>query len=291
MTLQRRRSKPLLGRPKRDDRALDRVERRIVLPPAVGSHGVRRGIVGTLSFPVDSEANPKRDNSDVIAGIILGRRPKLLVCAGSSVLSRRGFPPIAKAAKRAGSVALVETNGRPRISFRIERGKVFCMGRQYFACRDEINEHRKRVSALADAIECRSIRSTSRPAFLLKCGEITVLQGRNRVAFNGAVAKELQDAIRADRVLIVNPTHTRMGNSGTIKAWRKFLSQAGRLYVSSSNWDVEGKRHDGTNRRQKPSATLQSVWHDGRCLKCCFTWPQLPSATVHYVYREWEAPL
>src|SRR5438105_1894249 len=53
-----------------------------------------------------------------------------------------------------------------------------------------------------------------------------------------SVPQVLQDAVRAPAVMILNPTHTRMGNCGTVRAWREYLSSGGRVYVSASNWDV-----------------------------------------------------
>jgi hypothetical protein len=55
----------------------------------------------------------------------------------------------------------------------------------------------------------------------------------------------------------VNATHDRMGNAGTLKAKRAWISQGGRAYLSASNWN--------TARGQNRSArTLHSVFRDGQ---------------------------
>ena len=62
------------------------------LPLALtGRNRKRAPIIGTLSFPVIGRVGRAlRDNSDIIAEIILRRRPDLLLCAGWSVLSATG---------------------------------------------------------------------------------------------------------------------------------------------------------------------------------------------------------
>lgn len=110
-----------------------------------------------------------------------------------------------------------------------------------------------------------------------------VVQGRTEVAFHHRVPDDLRDALSAKRVLILNPTHTRMGNDGTIKEQRKFLSAEGRMYVSASNWDVAPKKG---KRPQNPSLTLHSLWHNGKSkgfVPFC-----REKKDDYFVYREWS---
>jgi hypothetical protein len=77
--------------------------------------------------------------------------------------------------------------------------------------------------------------------------------------------------------MILNPTHSRMGNCGSVQAWRQFLSRDGRIYLSASNWDLTAG--------QRPSPTLHSFWHNGE-----------PTASAYAIengslcYREWNIP-
>jgi hypothetical protein len=243
--------------------------------------------VGTLSFPVCvCESGALRDNSDIIAEIIRRRSPGLLLCAGWSIPTKRNLRPIKDAADKTKTVVVLESSRpEPPISFRIKDGQRFRMGKQFFADRKETNNNPHLVSQLGSALpRSRSFNFSGRPVLLLICGEVTVIQGRNNVHFHRSAPPKLQHAIRAERVLILNPTHTRMGNSGTIKAWRTFLSEKGRVYVSASNWNVcKTKKTKG--RCQKPAPTSHSLWHDGNCSKPCF---QLECN--FFDYREWALP-
>jgi hypothetical protein len=109
------------------------------------------------------------------------------------------------------------------------------------------------------------------------CGEVTLVAGRPDVHFRLAgTPKKLVNAVQGKNALILNPTHDRMGNCGTLKQWRKFLSRNGATYVSTSNWCVSGKR------KQKPSPTLHSVWHDGKSREPTFKYER-----ESLYYREW----
>jgi len=258
------------------------------LPPVTERSSGRGTIVGTLSFPV-RKSKALRDNSDLIAKIILRRRPGLLLCAGWSISSRRKLRPVIDATRKTITVVVLETseaNGKRAISFRIKDGQRCKMGKQFFATRKEMNKYPRRVSNLARALPERSFRFSGRPLLLLVCGEVMVAEGRNKVHIHHSVPPELEHAVRAERVLILNPTHTRMGNSGTIQAWREFLSGKGRVYVSASNWRVS---KDKKGRRQKPSPTLHSLWHNGKPTESSFPL-QCNSNCNCYCYREWALP-
>lgn len=252
------------------------------LPHRVKSNPGRRTIVGTLSFPV-GHGNGLRDNSDLIAEIIRRRSPGLLLCAGWSISSERNLRPIMDATGKAETIVVLETSAsKGAISFRIKDGRRFRMGKQFYATRDDTNKHPVWLTALAAALPERRFHFSGRPVLLLVCGEVMVVQGRHSPHFHRSAPPKLRDAVRAEHVLILNPTHTRMGNSGTIQAWRRFLSEKGRVYVSASNWRVS---KDKKGRRQKPSPTLHSLWYDGKPCKLSFQ-----TQGDCYCYREWVLP-
>lgn len=150
------------------------------------------------------------------------------------------------------------------------------MGRQCFSTRED-TEDASSLRGLADALADRSFTLCHRDALLLNCGEVMVVRGRNHVDFYRSVPHVLRDAVRAPTVMILNPTHTRMGNCGTVKAWREYLSSGGRVYVSVSNWDVANG--------QRQSDTLHSFWHDGMA-----TTPEYALEDERLCYREWAMP-
>ena len=116
--------------------------------------------------------------------------------------------------------------------------------------------------------------------FALICGEIKLVLGREEPRFAFEVA--------ADHILgsdiIVNPTHDRMSNAGTLHAKRIFLSQRSsdnrdRIYVSCSNWQACG----WNGRVQRPSPTLHTVYQAGKQLE----YVELAGGTFGVVYRRW----
>ncbi|HET6843063.1 MAG TPA: hypothetical protein VFK06_15515 [Candidatus Angelobacter sp.] len=218
-------------------------------------------IVGTLSFPVNSEKIRKRkelrDNSAIIAAILKRRKPDLLLCAGWSIpIQARKF--VEDATRKLGTIVILETIDKDggREYWKIKRGRTSCMGSQKFGKRKDVDT--KVLHQLYDESASRSFRFSGKNVFLLICGEVMVVKGRNDVCFDDHCEK-LTKTLTEKNVIILNPTHTRMANDGAIKAWRKFLSKAQQLYLSASNWDVGGKK------KQKPSPTLHSMWYDSVC--------------------------
>jgi hypothetical protein len=171
---------------------------------------------------------------------------------------------------------LVETTSPTPVYFRIADGGVTEMGEQFFSTREESNDENL-LRALANALPERSFTFGLRNALLLNCGEVMVVQGRNHVEFYWSVPQVLRDAVTTPGVIILNPTHTRMGNSGTVKAWRQYLSGGGRTYISVSNWDI----HNG----QSHSDTLQNLWHDGATMT-----PEFTFQNERLCYGEWDMP-
>jgi hypothetical protein len=128
------------------------------------------------------------------------------------------------------------------------------MGRQYFATSDEARANlATRVAAFVENLPQRMIEFRGRRFGALICGEINALQGRNNVT---ALTPKIGNWLRGLHV-VVNPTHDRMGNAGTLIAKRAWISQGGRAYLSASNWN--------TRSGQKRSArTLHSVFRSGQ---------------------------
>ena len=247
-----------------------------IVPPVSGCD-CRREVIATLSFPVDKTQKGSRlNNTEAIAEVILRRRPLFMLCAGWSVPDRSYLLPVKRASLSSGSTVVLEV-AKDYQSFRVENGNEFCMGAGFFSSRNETNREPERIRRLVEGLGKRSFALGDRTARLLICGEITLLQGRINPHFHQGVSAELADALQCERVLILNPTHTRMGNSGTIKAWRRFLSEGNRAYLSSSNWDV--------STGQKPSGTLHSFWLDGKSREAIDTFE-----SDLLVYREWRVP-
>lgn len=235
--------------------------------------------VGTLSFPVrgDPIYAPISDNTALIVEVIEKRQPALLLCAGWTVPTEQSLAPIIAMTRQIKTVVVVETALPNAVYFRIADGQAVRMGEQFFSTREE-SEDESLARGLADALPNRSFTFAQRDTLLLNCGEVMVVQGRDHVGFHWSVPQVLRDAVRAPAAMIINPTHTRMGNCGSVKAWREYLSSDGRLYVSASNWDV----HNGQNQ----SDTLHSLWYDGV--------PATPTYTFQnhgLYYREWDMPV
>ncbi len=235
--------------------------------------------VGTLSFPVRGVPDyvPVSDNTKLIAEILKRRQPSLLLCAGWSVPTEQSLDAIVAVTRHVKTVVVLETTSPAPVYFRIAGGRALRMGEQFFSTRAE-TEDESGPRGLAHALPERSFKFCQRDALLLNCGEVMVVRGRNHVEFYWSVPQVLQNAVRAPRVMILNPTHTRMGNCGTVKAWREYLSNDGRVYVSASNWDVLNG--------QQQSDTLHSFWHDGVAATPAHTFEN-----ERLSYREWDMPL
>ncbi|EFK12219.1 conserved hypothetical protein [delta proteobacterium NaphS2] len=211
--------------------------------------------IATLSFPV-REYRPTSDNTSLIVEIVEKRHPALLLCAGWSVPTEQSLGPIIAATQYVKTSVVLETTSPTPIYFRITNGCRSRMGAQFFSTREDTNNAAKcGPDHLANALSDRSFPFLNREVLLLICGEVMVVRGRKKVQFHWSVPQVLQDAVRAPSVMILNPTHTRMGNCGTVKAWREYLSSGGRTYVSASNWDLSSGQHR--------SDTLHSVWYNG----------------------------
>jgi hypothetical protein len=238
--------------------------------------------VGTLSFPVWNGV-PIHRNTRRIQEIIRRRRPALLLCAGRSVPSAEDLQSISAVTKHAKTVVVLETDATKPINFRICSGKRFQMGEQFFHNSKTANDANLR--RLDVALSARRFKLLDWRPLLLVCGEITVVCGRPpRVDFRLGVRENLMKAICGPRVMILNPTHTRM-KRWEINKWRKYLSSKGHICVSASNWNLSAKSKSRRPAKRGPSPTLHTFWYNGR--------QQNPMCTFEnefLCYREWHLP-
>lgn len=125
--------------------------------------------------------------------------------------------------------------------------------KQRFATAAEATE--KKITRFRKKFDRRKVCTCFGDIAYLNCGEIHILEGRgNNVRPRWYIPI---DYIRACKI-IVNPTHTRMHNDGQLDAKRRKLSEGGRIYVSASNYLINGPRQND------PTAEyLHSVYVNG----------------------------
>lgn len=235
--------------------------------------------IATVSFPVRSQAagDPTGNNTSLVAEVIRKRHPALLLCAGWTIPTLNSLDAVKRATRGTGTVVILETfSTKDPVYHRVIEGESFQMGEQFFSERAH-TEEKHRMNALAAALPLRTFAFRGRPTLLLNCGEVMVVRGHKQVEFQWTVPLELRGAIRAPGALILNPTHTRMGNDGIVQGWRRFLSTEGRTYLSASNWDLDAPQY--------PSPTIHSLWFDGAALQ-----PVLHFENERICYREWDLP-
>lgn len=153
-------------------------------------------------------------------------------------------------------------------------------GNQAFRTADESRSNwRQCMLKFRRHVGARTVEAMGQRLFALCCGEINVVVGRHDPRFVCAFAERA--VMSAD--IIVNPTHDRMGNGGTLRAKRSFLSRQrdgrDRVYVSCSNWDVSGKNRGV----QQPSLTLHTVYRSGLPLK----YDEIADGSDGVVVRRW----
>ena len=141
-----------------------------------------------------------------------------------------------------------------------------------------------RLARFVRQLDQRSLELERHSVFALICGELNVIRGRTEPRFVDDTAR---DAILAADI-IVNPTHDRMSNAGTLAAKRKLLSQPHadgrpRAYISCSNWEACGLN----GRIQRPSPTLHTIYVSGKPL----AYDELADGGFGFVYRRWKLPL
>lgn len=248
--------------------------------------------MGAISFEI-SDQTSRGDNLKHILKICKERKIDLLVCSGWTVLERRDIDTLNQEIKnifngngrRPGVV--LETSHDPETFYLHPDGGILNMGKQIFATANDLSGDKG--NQLADAIQSRCMpfpHDEDMKMFLLCCGEINVLSGRNNVIFHSNVPQKLIDALTSDNTIILNPTHDRFGNGGTIKEKRKFLSKGiNNYYLSVSNWNIHKKNNEGQIIRQKISKTIHTFFQNGDEIEASY---KKGSEADFYYYTEYE---
>ena len=193
-------------------------------------------------------------------------RPHLLVCAGWSLetdknLDHLRIDPRVKQWKGYAIVEVQKSSATcldPALPHRMyvlkPEGNVESLGPQLFARSSEMNGElgEGRNTLLLDYKEEKTFRAGYLTISCLCCGELNAIRGREEPKYVCRDVGEWLD--KAD--IILNPTHDRMGNPGTLDKKRKFLSRQGlggrpRAYISVSNWNSRPVSKS-PDRRPKP---------------------------------------
>ena len=164
-------------------------------------------------------------------------------------------------------------------------GDTYQFGRQAFATMAEASEASgASLGYLLKRLDRRHLRLGDYSVFAMLCGELNIVRGRDNAAF---IDDHAAKAIMAADI-VINPTHDRMSNAGTLHAKRRLLSQPHpderpRAYVSVSNWEACGLN----GRVQSPSPTLHTVYVSGEPIAC----EELADGAFGFVYRRWRLSL
>jgi hypothetical protein len=247
--------------------------------------------ITTLSFQLDGDrmSLSGKERAEYICRLALDIKPELLACAGWSVNSRNDVSLIVAATKKLESTSILvevqnddsctdlthplkhlyETGNQipNHVMYSINRGRIKRLGPQYFSTTNELQRKNggiERIGVMEANIDSRTfeIRNNLK-AFTLCCGEIGIVSGRNNVECRSEIVRSMINGVD----VIVNPTHDRMSNGGTLKAKRKYLSSSknsAKVYVSISNWNIKKRQSTGKVIRQSQEArTLHSVFVNG----------------------------
>lgn len=224
-------------------------------------------------------------------------QPDLLVTGGYALHSRKQLRALAGhllADPSWGTIITeVHHDGRPKQKLvRLHAmwavhgsGDVHRFGRQAFATSAEVrHKSGAALSYLVNRLGDRIVKAGDFSAFAMMCGELNVVHGRDAPRFVDDGAR--QAIMAAD--LVINPTHDRMSNAGTLHAKRVLMSQPHsdgrpRAYVSCSNWEACGLN----GRVQKPSPTLHTAYVSGQPQP----YEELADGAFGFVYRRWQLPL
>lgn len=164
-------------------------------------------------------------------------------------------------------------------------GETYRFGRQAFATMAQARHPSgAAIAYLRNRLSQRRLHMGNYSIFAMLCGELNVVRGRARTEF---IDTEAASAI-GDADIVINPTHDRMSNAGTLHAKRRLLSQPhpdgrGRAYISCSNWEACGIG----GRVQSPSPTLHTVYLRGSPV----AYEELADGAFGFVYRRWRISL
>lgn len=206
--------------------------------------------IGTLSFARCDTAMVIRPAERVRLILAAAEEygPDLLVTAGHAVHTLKHLERLARDHAELGTATTIVTevaHDRPTPSAKethamyavLPDGAVHGFGRQVFAyARDVVRSEARDVAAFDAALPRRTLATPGWNVFALVCGEINVLRGRVTPQF---VSPAAEAAITAADV-VINPTHDRMSNAGTLDAKRRVLSRTStdgrnRVYIGCSN--------------------------------------------------------
>jgi len=230
-------------------------------------------------------------------------KPNLLVCAGWSLetdenLGELRINPRVKQWKGYAVIEVQKPSANcldPALPHRMfvlnPEGNVQSLGPQIFSRSSEMNgalgECRNKL--LLDHKGEKTFHAGSLTVSCLCCGELNAIRGREEPKYVCRDVGEWLD--KAD--IILNPTHDRMGNPGTLDEKRKFLSQQGlggrpRAYISVSNWNSRPVRKSPDRRpkpRQNPDQPyLHTVYLNGYLREDLKS--RTTDASRRYEYRE-----
>jgi hypothetical protein len=255
--------------------------------------------VDTISFARCGRSMilPAGDRARLILAASNAYAPDLLVTAGYAIHNRKHLRTLANEISknpRAGTIITeVHHDGHAQRSIgRIHAmwaihgdGTLHRFGRQVFATSKEARDpDEDSLARFQQQLAVRTLQLPGFTMFALICGELNIVHGRERPRFLDDAAREAMEATD----IIINPTHDRMSNAGTLQAKRSLLSRphansAARAYVSVSNWEACGLK----GRVQRPSPTLHTVYMSGTPLD----YEEVADGAFGFVYRRFRVQL
>ena len=255
--------------------------------------------IGTISFARCRQEMIISPNERVrlILAAAEAYKPDLLVTAGHAIHTLKHLQLLVRDYAEQGLTSAIVTevmHDRPTPS-RAETHAMYAItpkfglhafGRQMFARSKEVRDlASQKITAFEAALPQRTVALSDWNVFALVCGEINVLRGRLSPQYVSAAAEQ---AIMAADV-VINPTHDRMGNDGTLDAKRRLLSRSGedgrnRVYISCSNWEACG---NDAQLKQYPSETLHTVYAAGEPVRG----EEHADGSFGFVYRHWTLDL
>ena len=242
--------------------------------------------IGTLSFELkDKEmALSGSDRIKIITEVATTYNPEFILCSGYSLENNENLIELESKLKEQGNETTIlvevqhdidiQNNGHPvkdsdstHKMFIIDPGSgIKELGAQFFVTSGELDKkpnNKILLNEFESHFDSRIFNIGKHKAVALCCGEINIIKGRDNVICRSS---KVEKAINSVDV-VVNPTHDRMGNGGTLKAKREYLSQQisdkSRCYVSSSNWNTEKRSSQGKIIRQKPTLTIHTLYFNG----------------------------
>ena len=255
--------------------------------------------LGTLSFARCRHRMllPRTERARLVLAASDAYAPDLLVTSGYALHSRKQLrwlaAELADDPREGVIVTEVHHDGREKqrqlrqhaMWAALGAGDTYRFGRQAFATMAEAcNPDGADLGYLRRNLDQRRLELGGFSVFAMLCGELNVVRGRDRAAFIDEAAARA--VLAAD--IVINPTHDRMSNAGTLDAKRRLLSQPhpdgrARAYVSCSNWEACGLN----GRVQSPSPTLHTVYVSGAPA----AYEELADGAFGFVYRRWRIGL